>query len=142
MDESPSQVITASWEDAERYERENFGAAEAASARRHAMNARSIAKQRQERMFARAAAGITKHPKVAKVVEPSRRPRERRSAPAQRRSSSSSRTSSSDPGDPEPPAAAWRWASPESWRQFVKDVLSRRFENEIARERAQSGWSR
>jgi hypothetical protein len=72
--------------------------------------ARLNAKVHQRRMFARAAAGLTKHPQVLKVAEPTRRARERKAAPS-RRSSSSSSTSSQDPGDSdELPAPGWRWA--------------------------------
>jgi hypothetical protein len=68
-----------------------------------------VAKLRQRRMFAHAAAGITK-PHVSRIAAP--RTRERKSAPA-RRTSSSSPTSSADPGDSdEPPAPGWHWAHP------------------------------
>lgn len=80
------------------------------------------------------------HTRVRVIPRATCRPRERR----ERRHVAKS-TSSADPGsdsDPELPVAEpWRWADPATWQAFVKDILDRRFENELAHERAQ-GWSR
>jgi hypothetical protein len=111
-----NQLRCASVEDQEADHKAHPEKAKRSQELRYRLIAKSITKQRQQRhqqsMFARAAAGITKHPQIVKVTEPTRRPRERKAAPAQRTSSSSS-TSSQDPGDSdEPPAPGFSWAHP------------------------------
>jgi hypothetical protein len=96
----------------------------------------AAARKRGQRIVAKPTSVRRRTEGQASAAQPLHHTRLRRATPRRRRETTrASSSSSDDPGDSEPPAVDWRWASEASWRSFVESVRAWDVEREIQRER-------